>query len=552
MHCSFKLAAGAAAILMAACSGGAPTASLPAAGGFGSPSHRTTHARLVIRVPPRRHRKKVRVHGHYISPATASLTYTISPALAGNVTSGEIDINTSNPDCQTTGVIGYLQCTIDIPGIVPGTPYTLGFITYDAAGGTGNQLSANDNVPFTANAGQNNVLQATLGGIASSLVVTPMTPYRMVGSGGSFKVYGQHTVKFSITPVDAQDNFIIGPGAPQPSASLAPGASATLSAVGASSPNEWTLTSSYAATDPLVASTTSIAVSATPVPDSGGSTVSATVGVSLYQPRIYISDTASTIYAFDEDGNPINPAPTFDSPGSHLGALVYGDGHLYSFSNNSGDAQITAYAPTGGSAIYAIAGAQNANLNNLLGVGGMAFDPHNDSVYVGGAGFSPPSGLILGFNASLTTETANSFNTDGMYGLAYVPQSQQLATVQQAGALGLCNEALTSCFQFGPSEVSNTGSMSYDENTQQLGFSPLSCCGTGGIQLVNAASGELGANLGPGLDIDNIVFDPYDGLWYAVWGNGSGVNAYTETGTQIPGVFSSWPGRRSGGITVVP
>jgi hypothetical protein len=542
-----------AAIAVAGCSAGSRSSALPS-----SPGVSPAHARLVIKVlPQKKHRKKIRVHGHYISPATASLTYTVSPPLAGNVSSGEIDIDTSNPDCQTTGVIGYLQCTIDIPGIVPGTPYTFGFTTWDQAGGAGDQLSANSSVPFTATAGEANTVQATLGGVASSLVITPMTPYRIVGSGTAFKVYGQHTVKFSIAPVDAKDNFIIGPGAPQPAASLAPGASATLAAVGSNSPNEWTLTSSYAAADPLVPSTTSIAVSATPVPDSGGSTIGAAVGVSLYQPRIYVSDNASTIYGFDEDGNPINPAPTFSSPGSALGALAYGDGHLYSFSNYLGDGQISAYAPTGGNALYEITAAQNGDLNNLMYVGGMAFDPHNDTVYVVGGGFSPPAGLILGFNASLTMETANSANTNGSYGLAYIPQSQQLASLNQIPGIELCDEALTLCSSFGSTSNLNAHGISYDANTQQLGYGAATCCGTsGGIQLINAASGVFGANLGSGQTLTNVVFDPYNGIWYAVWVNGApayGINAYTETGTQVPGVFSSWPPTRpTGGITVVP
>ena len=544
----------AAALLVAGCSSGPQAASLPLGPGSAS-SRKTTHARLSIKVPPQKHHKKIRVHGHYISPATASLTYTVSPPLAGNVSSGEIDISATSPGCSTTGVIGYLACTIDIPGIVPGTPYTFAFTTWDQAGGAGNQLSANDDVPFTAVVGATNMLSATLGGIASSLVVTPMTPYRIVGSGTAFKVFGQHAVKFSITPIDAQDNFIIGPGAPQPSASLAPGASATLTAVGTNSPNEWTLTSSYAPTDPLVPATTSIAVSATPVPGSGAGTVSATVGVSLYQPRIYISDNGSSIYTFDEDGNPITPAPSFNSPGYNLGALAYGAGHLYSFSNYSGNGQITAYAPAGGDAVYEITAAQNGDLNSLMYVGGMAFDPHNNSVYVTGGASAPPGSLTLGFNASLTAETATSTNTNGVYGLAYVSQSQQLASPNQSGGLRLCNEALTVCSPFGNVNNLNGLGMSYDENTQQLGYSAAG--NGGGIQLINAASGAFGANLGAPLDMRNMVFDPYDGLWYSTWVTFGptmyGINAYTETGTQVPGVFSSWPtSRPTGGITVVP
>ncbi|HTA38908.1 MAG TPA: hypothetical protein VK760_07525, partial [Candidatus Acidoferrales bacterium] len=127
-------------LLASGCSGGTHGSALPNAAP-GGPSQRTTYARLLIKVPPQKHHKKIRVRGHYISPATASLTYTVTPALAGGSTGGEIDINTGNPACATTGVVGYLSCSIDIAGIVPSTPYTFSFTTYDAAGGTGNVLS---------------------------------------------------------------------------------------------------------------------------------------------------------------------------------------------------------------------------------------------------------------------------------------------------------------------------------------------------------------------------------------------------------------------------
>jgi DNA-binding beta-propeller fold protein YncE len=293
----------AATFALADCGGsssGTAQAALPPGAG---PGHRFTHARLVIKVPPQKHRKNIRAHGHYISPASASLTYTATPVVSGATLSGEIDISAGNPHCAVTGVIGYLTCSLDIV-LVPATPYVFSFTVWDGAGGSGDVLSANDNVPFTATPGGSDVVSATLGGVASSLIVSPVTPYRITGSGTGLEVYGNHTVKFAVTPVDAAGDFIIGPGAPLPSASLAPGANATFAAVGAASPNEWSLTSQYQPSDPGIPSTTMLNVSATPVPGSGGSTLSLSIPVNLYQPWVYVADfVGNSVTAYDEDGN---------------------------------------------------------------------------------------------------------------------------------------------------------------------------------------------------------------------------------------------------------
>jgi hypothetical protein len=55
------------------------------------------------------------MHGHYVSPATASLSYMVSLALGTGLSSGESDISSTNPNCTATGIIGYLSCSIDIP-----------------------------------------------------------------------------------------------------------------------------------------------------------------------------------------------------------------------------------------------------------------------------------------------------------------------------------------------------------------------------------------------------------------------------------------------------
>jgi hypothetical protein len=518
------------ALAAVACSGGTRTASLPPVGGSVGPTHRTTLARLVIHVPSRKHAKKVRLkNGHYISPATASLTWSVSPALAGGANSGEMDINTSNPDCSVTGVVGYLQCSLDITGVVPSVAYTFSFTTWDAAGGTGNMLSANDSVPFTATPGQTNLLSATLGGVASSLLVTPVTPYRITSSQSGLTVYGNDAVKFTVTPLDAQDNFIIGPGAPEPSASLAPGTNATLVAVGSTSPNEWALTSTYEPSDPGIPSTTTLNVTSTPVPGSGGSTLTSSTPVKLYQPWIYVSDAEyGTIRAFDEDGNVKSPAGGF--PGlSAPGGMAYDPDNGFLYISDLNGAVVTAYDRAGNVQIATFAVAPHFVI-------GMAFDSHNHWIYVAQGG---STGQIAAYdehgNAQSTpggfTPVPN-VNGSGFRQMAFDPVNRQLYAAQNfANVISVYDEtgaAVTTSGGFPNLPGAATSCSAYDPLREWI----WTCDGSNVAAYDGDGNSELpssGLSASPGTAA---AFDPYNGLLYIITSSSGDLNAYDPQGNQ--------------------
>jgi hypothetical protein len=489
------------------------------------PSHRGVHARLLINVPPQKHRRKIRVHGRYISPATASLTYSVSPALAGGATNGEIDINTSNPDCQTTGVVGYLACSLDIDGVVPGTPYTFGFTTWDAPGGSGNELSANDDVPFTAEAGQSNVLQATLGGVAASFALTPMSAQRMTGSSTGYSVYGNGAVKFSVAAIDADDNFIIGPGAPAPAVSPSAGAPMTVASAGPNSPNEWTLTSTFAASDPSIPSNVTLAVSATPVPGSGGSTVNATIPVALYQPWVYVVDTFGVVRAYDENGAVIAGFSTITLPGN--AAVAFGNHHLYVWGSDSGADQsanyLAEYPPTGGAALYTATPSTIPAIGVANHPNQIAYDPGNDALYTGDGN----DGDILSFNGGLTQNLASINNGSFSDGIDDIGNGQ-IAAAFNANAVRTCDEGLVACPTL-KSGSYNFG-MGFDPYTSQLGI----CTATTGVQLI----GLTGVN---GIKIaspncDAVAFDTHNKQWYVAPTSSGGVYvvAFDESGNAVP------------------
>ena len=498
------------------------------------------HARLLINVPPQRHRKKIRLHGHYISPATASVTYTVSPPLAGGASSGEIDISTSNPNCQTTGVVGYLSCSIEIDGVVPGTPYTFGFVTWDGAGGNGNQLSANDTVPFTATAGASNVVQATLGGIATSFAVVSMTAPRMRGSSSLYSVYGNDPVKFTVAAIDADDNFIIGPGAPQPSVSASGGAPMVVATIGPNSPNEWSLTSSYAAPDPSVPIKASLAISATPVPGSGGATLNANVPVDLYQPWVYLVDGSTyKVLAFDEDGNAIPPAqftPIQLQLEGNQPAIAFGNHHIYAWGGAyTGASNYLGMYPAAGGSGRVVSSTTIPAIANASIPSQLLYDPSNGQLYTQDAG----DGIIMSFDGALTQNLSSISQGTSGFGLTYVPRTQQVLADFNSQLMQVCDEGLAACnnlqgtyFGYG---------FGYDPNNDTIGV----CSIYGNFQLRTYAGAILGMFGSDSPGCYSVAFDRNNARWYNGLTGAPYVGAFGESGTKVtPAGSFSGPRRK--------
>jgi hypothetical protein len=174
-----------------ACSGtGAPSLPNSAAANSKAPVHGSKHkvkAKIRITIPKRKHHRHVKVHGHYISPATQSIAIAITPS-GGPVTNANADLTPdTNPNC-VLGAGGALTCSISLT-LDPGS-YTASFTTYDgllqSAGDpdsfpTGNQLSANQNVPLNIVAGQANLVGVALDGIPTGIAFVPSANSTLTG-----------------------------------------------------------------------------------------------------------------------------------------------------------------------------------------------------------------------------------------------------------------------------------------------------------------------------------------------------------------------------------
>ena len=145
-------------------------------------------------------------------------------------------------------------------------------------------------------------------------------------------------------------------------------------------PNAWTLTSTYTtATDPTVALASSLSVTATPVPNSGGATVSATIPLVLYQPWIYAADdVTSEVAAFDEQGHSKTLAHPISAPGDELDGLLYDPHNGLLYVSNATANAVTAYRTDGSP--YTLSAA--SPFAGLTSPSGLAFDPVSNAIYV--------------------------------------------------------------------------------------------------------------------------------------------------------------------------
>ncbi len=518
------------AAAMAACSSGAGgvggTGMVPSAGGRAAQparKHRTAPLHFGIKIP-KKHRRGGR-GPRFVSPATQGMTIAISGPTNYSAT---VALTVASGNC--TSSLSSITCALTIPGLAIGD-YTASISTYDAVScsygscsipGYANLLSGAQSVPFTIVAGVNNSIAVTLGGVAAGLVVTPMTDFRMTGSGGVLTVYGNDAVKFTVTPVDADDNFIVGAGAPQPTASLAPGAQANLTAPGTRAPNEWSLASTYEPSDPAVASTTSITVSATPVPGSGGSTVTKTIPLALYQPWIYVSDdVANTVRAYDEQGNlKSTVSANFTRNVSGPSGMAY-DPH-------NGSIYVAEYS--GWLLVFDRAGGLENAISSVY-PNQVAFDSHNDWIYAisytGAAAAYDESGNVQ--------STPGGFpNVTAAVQTAFDPETDLLYTVCNSGDRGIQVNDET-----GASVTTTGGFPNFPSNGQGAAYVGID----GAMLFSDGASSVYGydgggnavltlQNLPDTRDIFNIAWDPYAGTLLVTNRSSNSVTAYDLQGNE--------------------
>jgi hypothetical protein len=165
----------------------------------------------------------------YVSPATTQMSIDIQTGCPGSCVSlsgypTTMPLTTTSGGCTSTLANTLCQLTVALP---PGS-YTATLATQDASG---NVLSKAQSIGLTVVAGANNTIPLTLSGVPKALVVA-------AAGGNSHQVI--------VNALDADNNIIVGPGAPNftiaPNNAVYNSASVSIAQPTAAAPNAFTAT----------------------------------------------------------------------------------------------------------------------------------------------------------------------------------------------------------------------------------------------------------------------------------------------------------------------
>ena len=282
--------------VLSACAGHG-AAQIPASGR--TPSGKTT-ATLKIVIPKTKATLATRRAPRYVSPATQSMTVLVTQHTGGATVLNEtVGLTPTSTGCTST--LTSTNCTLQLP-LGPGT-YDVTLSTYDgynAANGTatGNVLSSGQTIDFTVVAGQANAISVTLSGIPASIAVWSNAKGVRGTQNSGFTQYATPAQKFTVAALDADQNIIIGPGAPTFTIAQASGSGFTITNPTTTSPNTFSLaglgtsgnTESFTATAAYSDSTCSTA----------GAVCSTTFSVTNVVQTLFVSNNTGnsvTVYA---------------------------------------------------------------------------------------------------------------------------------------------------------------------------------------------------------------------------------------------------------------
>jgi len=254
------------AALLAGCSGGSSTLTPADNAGAGSAAAKHASVTLRIKIPPKHAAQGARAP-KYVSPATQSIAISFTPAAGGATQTFNQNLTPSTPGCVAS-LVSPLICTVTL-SVGPGN-YVATFTTYDGVldgndAPQGNILSENQGVAVTVASGKTNDVNVTLQGVPVSVAIAAVGGTASARGATAFTIDKCFTTqKFEIVGVDADGNYILGPGAP--TASLTGGTGIlTIAGPAQANPNLFTLTRTG-----LPAGLTTVPLSATLTPGTGG------------------------------------------------------------------------------------------------------------------------------------------------------------------------------------------------------------------------------------------------------------------------------------------
>ncbi len=366
----------------------------------------------------------------YISAATQGLTLDLTGPTSVNET---VSLLPNAQGCTST--LASTQCTLSIPSLTAcpraGNCYTASIATYDSITGcpsacdvsAGNELSANETIPFRVATGQTNAISATLDAIPYDVVLVPSTNSTLNGSPyGGFTLSKCGSDQVNVFGIDADGNYILGAGAPVPSLQ-SDNPKLTAATPAPLAPNTFTI-SRPNANLPMPGSTANLTATVTPLANSESSPVSSS--------PIQMTFDASTCGVFTEFDIPTaNSAPQ----GIALGA----DGNLWFTASKSNGNKIGRIDTAG------IVTEFSAALSPNGGLAGIAQGPDGNIWFTecgtGNVGTITTGGTITEYTDNLSNPYGIAAGPDGNLWISEFGSSK-IGQVDTGGALD--NEYATS------------------------------------------------------------------------------------------------------------
>ncbi len=549
-----RLTAMACALALLAGCGGAQNAALPPHAGS-VPIGARSAAHLTITIPHATSSSSTQRRPQYISPATQALAVTITGPT--NVSEG-INLTTGNPSC-TVNLYSNLVCTVSLAlAPCPGNTacYTGTFTTYDqaytnASGGSCTPLSSctqpagtkalsqAQSVSFLVAAGAANNLPITLGGVPATVAVLSSAGTISGNALTGFVLPKAQSGKMSVLGVDADGNYILGPGAPTVSLTTSDATQFTVSTPTASAPNLFTIAN--ASSNPAGALLT---VTVTPTTASGAAPLTAAADIFSGSATLYVVNYGnSTMMAYDSQGTQQTLTGTFPNLIDPAGiAYDPANGWLY-VANNAGNT-VTAYNAQGTQQSL-------GGWSGLIGPYSIAYDPVNGWLYVA----NYQGSTVTAYNAQGAQQslTGTFPNLHGPQGIAYDPANGWLYVANYQG------NTVTAYDAQGAQQTLASGSFPSLNGPAGIAYDPAN----GWLYVANNAGSTVTAYNAQGtqqsltgsfpnlIGPHGIAYDPANG-WLYVANYNTTVTAYNAQGAQqtLTGTFPNLNGPQ--GIAVVP
>ncbi|MHB8177884.1 MAG: beta-propeller fold lactonase family protein [Vulcanimicrobiaceae bacterium] len=550
-----RLTAMACALALLAGCGGAQNAALPPHAGS-VPIGARSAARLTITIPHATNASSTQRRPQYISPATQALAVTITGPTA---LSEGINLTTGNPSC-TVNLYSNLVCTVSLAlAPCPGNTacYTGTFTTYDqaytnASGGSCTPLSSctqpagtkalsqAQSVSFLVAAGAANNLPITLGGVPAAVAVLSSAGTISGNALTGFVLPTGQSGEVSVLGVDADGNYILGPGAPAVALTTSDATQFTVTPIGTSAPNLFTIAN--ASSNPAGATLTA---TVTPTMASGASPLTAAADIFSGSATLYVANYSNnTVTAYSSQGAQQTLTGSFPGLSSPTGiAYDPANGWLYVANSNN---TVTAYSSQGAQQTL------TGTFPNLIDPAGIAYDPANGWLYVANS-----NNTVTAYNAQGAQQTLiGTFpNLNFPWGIAEDPANGWLYVANYG------NNTVTAYDAQGVQQALPSGSfpgLNYPVGIAEdpaNGWLYVASHGNSTVTAYTAqgaqqtlSSGSFPSLNGPA----GIAEDPANGWLYVVNNAGNTVTAYDAQGAQQTptGTFPNLNGPYS--IAVVP